>query len=114
MRDRLPSSQTETMASPTNPHISELPSPAKGRVKLMGHDNIALIRSGQEWTETTGKERGQCLKDINPTLRVGMDILRDKGPSIGCYFNRFVQLLDVQGKPAEKSFGKTLAPAAKR
>lgn len=108
MRDRLPSSQTDAMASPANAHISELPAPAKGRVKLQGHDNIALIRSGQEWTETTGKERDQYLKDIEPTLRAGMDFLRDKGSSIGCYFNRFVQLVDVQGKPVEKSFGMSL------
>lgn len=108
MRDRLPSSQIDGMASPAHAQISAMPSAAKGRVKLMGHDNIALIRSGQEWTETTGKERDLYLKDIEPTLRVGMDFLRDHGPSIGCYFNRFVQVVDEHGKPQEKTFGMSL------
>jgi len=31
-------------------------------VRIAGHENIALIRSGQEWTETEGKERELYLK----------------------------------------------------
>ena len=34
-----------------------------------------------------------------------MDFLRDEGKSVGCYCNRYVTHIDVDGRPLEKSFG---------
>lgn len=108
MRDRLPSSQTDDMASAPDARVTELPSPSTGRIRLKGHDNIALIRSGQEWTETTAQEREMYLTDIEPTLRKGMDFLRDQGTSVGCYLNRYVRMIDGKGQELEKSFGMSV------
>ena len=47
-----------------------------------------MIRSGQEWTETEGRERDLYLKEMEPVLREGMNYLRDQGRPIGCYSNR--------------------------
>lgn len=33
-----------------------------------GHDNIALIRSGQEWIEAGEEERSLYLDEIQPTV----------------------------------------------
>lgn len=117
MRDRFPLSQTDPM-KPSGELKAESPSlgkrviaalagtPSLGkRVKVKGHENVALIRSGQDWTETTGKERDLYLKDMEPVFRTGMDFLRDQGKKIGCYTNRYMQHLDASGKPIEKSFG---------
>jgi aldoxime dehydratase len=34
-----------------------------------------------------------------------MDFLRDEGQSVGCYSNRYVQFIDLEGRPLEQSFG---------
>jgi Haem-containing dehydratase len=64
-----------------------VPTPGQ-RVVVRSNDNFALIRSGQEWTQTSGKQRDLYLREVEPVLREGMDFLRDQGLTIGCYSNR--------------------------
>jgi aldoxime dehydratase len=102
-RDRLPIAQTDGLRTTGAPST---PSPApKQRVRVQPHDNLTLIRSGQEWTETTGKERQLYLEEVEPVLRQGMDFLRDNGVSIGCYVNRYMQHVGPTGAALQKSFG---------
>ncbi|MDP9909326.1 aldoxime dehydratase [Variovorax boronicumulans] len=105
MRDRLPLAQADALApSGTRAVIAGTPAPGQ-RVRIAGHTHLAMIRSGQEWTETTGQERQRYLEDMAPVLREGMDFLRDQGLPIGCYSNRFMHHLDAHGAPLQKSFG---------
>jgi aldoxime dehydratase len=53
MRDRFPISQVDALR-PAGSLLAEGLMP--GRVRVRGIDNLALIRSGQEWTDTTGRE----------------------------------------------------------
>jgi len=84
MRDRIPLSQTNEMAP---------------------HENICLIRSGQDWSDTDTAERKMYLEDVEPVLREGMAFLRDEGLAIGCFANRYMTVLDDNGQPTEKSYG---------
>ena len=102
MRDRIALSQTDAMAPAGDLRILD---DGGGRVSVLGHQNLAIIRSGQDWTATQGEERRIYLEDIEPPLRAGMSFLRDSGASVGCYCNRYVQHIDADGKPIEKSFG---------
>jgi aldoxime dehydratase len=43
-------------------------------------------------------------EEIEPTLRAGMNFLRDNGSAIGCYSNRYVQFIDIDGNLLEQSF----------
>lgn len=105
MRDRIPLSQTDAMA-PSGARAITLGAPTPGqRVRVSGHENIAMIRSGQEWADTAGQERALYLGEMEPVLREGMDFLRDQGLGIGCYSNRYMHHLDAKGSPLEKSFG---------
>jgi aldoxime dehydratase len=103
-RDRIALAQTDAL-SPVGALRASTPPTPGGRVRVLGHENVAIIRSGQEWTETAGKERELYLNDMEPVLRQGMDFLRDKGSSIGCYSNRYMTHIDGAGNPIEKSFG---------
>ena len=67
--------------------------------------NLCLIRSGQDWSDTEAGERKLYLEDVEPVLREGMDFLRDDGLSIGCFANRYMRVVDADGKRVEKSFG---------
>jgi aldoxime dehydratase len=102
MRDRLPVSQTDALRGAAKPRLEPL---APGRVRVHGSENLALIRSGQEWGETSGQEREIYLGDVEPVLHQGMDFLRDEGLGVGCYANRYMRHLDDAFQPQERSFG---------
>ena len=101
MRDRIPLSQTSEMA-PTGAARAIRDG---ARVRVIPHDNLCLIRSGQDWGDTEASERKMYLEDVEPVLREGMDFLRDQGRSIGCYANRYMTVVAADGKPTEKSYG---------
>ncbi len=101
MRDRLPASQTDALRAGA---ASEAPAWGQ-RVRLGGFDNLALIRSGQDWSDTEGDERRLYLQTIEPRLREGMDYLRDQGAAIGCLGNRYLVRVDADHNPVECSYG---------
>jgi len=100
-RDRIPLSQTDEMAPAGMPRIV-----ADGaRCRVLPHGNLCLIRSGQDWADTEADERQMYQRDVEPVLREGMEFLRDEGVSIGCFANRYMHVIDVNGARLEKSFG---------
>jgi aldoxime dehydratase len=101
MRDRIPLSQTSEMA-PLGTARAERDG---ARVRVIPHDNLCLIRSGQDWGDTEASERKMYLEDVEPVLREGMNFLRDSGRSIGCYANRYLTILAPDGTFGEKSYG---------
>src|SRR5882757_2902381 len=105
MRERLALSQTDGMSAAGHLAIASGRLGFGQRLRLNGHENIAVIRSGQDWSATTGRERELYLKDMEPVLRAGMNFLRDRGREVGCYSNRYMQHVDGTGRTVEKSFG---------
>ena len=103
MRDRLPLSQTSEIAPGGEPAVVR----EGARIRVIAHDNLCLIRSGQDWSDTEASERRMYLDDVEPVLREGMDFLRDQGRSIGCYANRYMSVLGPDGGKSEKSYGQS-------
>lgn len=103
MRDRTPISQTSRMSASGRLEAESDPA-RRGRVVVRGHDNVCLIRSGQDWAQADENERNLYLEDIEPVLRAGMDFLRDNGKELGNYSNRYVQYIDLDGNLIEKTY----------
>jgi aldoxime dehydratase len=103
MRDRIPLSQTDEMAPGGKPTLQRDGS----RLRIFARDNLCLIRSGQDWSDTDAAERKLYLDEVEPVLREGMEFLRDEGVRIGCYANRYMRVLDAVGRPTEKSYGQS-------
>ena len=101
-RDRLPIAQVDPLPGRAP---ASVPPPHGKRVRLPGRDNLCLIRSGQDWSDTRGEERRLYLNDVRPVLETGMTFLRDQGGDIGCLSCRFMQAVDRSGLPIDKSFG---------
>lgn len=101
MRDRLPRAQSSALAAEASPHVVR----SGNRVQVVPQDNLCLIRSGQDWTDTDTGERKKYLEEVEPHLREGMDFLRDEGLSIGCFANRYMTVLSDGGQATEKSYG---------
>jgi aldoxime dehydratase len=104
MRDRLPITQTDPVGGSGVPTGSS----SGARVVIAPQNNLALIRSGQDYSETVGPERDFFLNEIEPTLRAGMDFLRDDGRAIGCFTNRYMDVVDEQEGLVEKRFAMSL------
>ena len=100
-RDRIPISQTHDLAPVGAPRIVS----SGLHQRVIPHENICLIRSGQEWSATREDERRMYLEDVEPVLRAGMDFLRDDGLQIGCFANRYMTVVEGSGRPTEKTFG---------
>jgi aldoxime dehydratase len=100
-RDRIPLSQTDALAPAGVPRVV-----GEGeRRRVVPHDNLCLIRSGQDWADTDADERHMYQHDVEPVLREGMDYLRDDGLAIGCFANRYMHVIDAGGARIDKSFG---------
>ena len=114
MRDRLPVSQIDALegtdegqGSKHDPGISA-GTPVKKRVRVSGKRNLAVIRSGQDWSDTTPHERTKYLETMHPVLIAGMDFLRDHGEDVGCFSCRFMDVLDrstLRKEGVDKTFG---------
>ncbi|MGA8708130.1 MAG: phenylacetaldoxime dehydratase family protein [Steroidobacteraceae bacterium] len=102
-RDRIPASQTDRLDG----GAKTLTTTRHGaRVRIAPGANVCMIRSGQDWSETTDDERQIYLGRVRPKLIEGMTYLRDQGLPIGCFSCRFMQVLDPSGAPTERSFGQ--------
>ncbi|WP_198151087.1 phenylacetaldoxime dehydratase family protein [Hyphomicrobium sulfonivorans] len=105
MRDRLPISQNDTIEPSGSLTVVQGQPAAGGRVIISGHQNLTLIRSGEDWRRTEGEERRTWYEEIEPVLHQGMDFLRDDGLEVGCYSNRYCHHIDENGNPEERGFG---------
>ncbi|KLJ10961.1 hypothetical protein EMPG_09792 [Blastomyces silverae] len=103
MRDRLPIAQTDelvgeggnTANKPTN-------SVLRRRIRVGGKQNLTVIRSGQDWSNTRPEERKLYVETMHPVLIKGMDFLRDRGEDVGCYSCRFMDIVDPVSHKADK------------
>jgi aldoxime dehydratase len=102
-RDRLPLAQTDGLAP--GGAIGGVPTGSAGRIVVRPPQHLAVIRSGQDWSDTEGREREIYLGDVEPVLNEGMTFLRDHGRAIGCFANRYMRHVDGQGLLQRKSFG---------
>lgn len=100
-RDRMPASQTDAL-EPVGAARIVIDGP---HTTVHGHQHLCLIRSGQDWSDTGADERRMYIEEVEPVLRAGMDFLREQGPAIGCYANRYLTLEDAQGRPLDKRYG---------
>ncbi|WP_156633565.1 phenylacetaldoxime dehydratase family protein [Agrobacterium vitis] len=94
-RDRIPRAQFDALVPPPADERNALVPdvPTKGRcVTVEPHDNLCLLRSGQDWSDTSGPERAFYLETVKTMLEAGMREIDFDGYSVGCFFNRYMQI----------------------
>jgi|SRR5665213_1498463 len=75
------------------------------RLRINVPENLAVIRSGQDWTDCAGTELAQYDDSVRPALVEGMTFLRDHPDETGCCDLRFADETSHDGAPLKKSFG---------
>jgi aldoxime dehydratase len=104
-RDRIPRAQTDALKPFGKPHagITDASETLGRHILVEPHENLCLLRSGQDWSDVSEDERKLYFERVKPPLDIGMKDMRDNGRSFGCYFNRYMYLVGENG-PLEKTY----------
>jgi aldoxime dehydratase len=107
MRDRIPLSAEDDLCSGYGERLPRLGSKttAGRRLRVEAPENLAIIRSGQDWTNCAGAELAEYDESVRPALIEGMGFLRDHPDETGCCDLRFAQEIDGNGALHKKAFG---------
>lgn len=107
MRDRIPASATDDFAPAADAALADRPLPdSRGRrLVVQAPANLALIRSGQDWTGCRDAERAMYVDTIHPLLETGMAYLRDNPVESGCASCRFMTEVTPDGDSRTATFG---------
>ncbi len=104
-RDRIPRAQADALQPVGQPQAALADgNETLGRhIVIEPHENLCLLRSGQDWSEAGDEERKIYFERVKPPLEIGMSELRDAGRAFGCYFNRYMHLVGRNAK-LEKTY----------
>lgn len=103
-RDRMPGSAHDEFLASGRPTRAERHTFGR-RLRIEPGANLCIIRSGQDLTNCTGRERELYMEQVYPTLLRGMAFLRDHPTETGCYSCRFMTEVDEHGKPTQRTCG---------
>lgn len=103
-RDRIPRAQFDELIPGKAIVTTQVAEETRGqKIVVKPGDNLCLLRSGQDWSETSDEERAFYLQKVKPFLEIGMAELSESGSKLGCYFNRYMQLEGRDGQ-LEKTY----------
>lgn len=107
MRDRILVSADNKLRSEYGEQLQRFgaASTLNRRLRVAVPENLAVIRSGQDWTDCTGSELARFEEPAQPALLEGMNFLRDHPDETGCCDLRFTEVTSGAGLPLKKTFG---------
>jgi aldoxime dehydratase len=107
MRDRLQVSAEDDLLSAHGEQLPRLGAAATlgRRLRVKVPENLAIIRSGQDWTDCTSAELAEYNDSVRPALIEGMNFLRDHPDETGCCDLRFAEESAQDGAALKKTFG---------
>jgi aldoxime dehydratase len=107
MRDRIEVSAEGDLLSHHGESLPQLGSAvtAGRRLRVKVPENLAVIRSGQDWTDCAGTELAQYNDSVRPALVEGMAYLRNHPDETGCCDLRFAEETSGDGSPLQRTFG---------
>jgi hypothetical protein len=110
MRDRIPVSVNNSL----EPSLEALPEPETTRrslgqrLRIVPHENLCIIRSGQNWSDCGKEEREIYATDLAPVLQEGMDFLRTNPRETGCLSCRLMDQLENDGSQSDRTFATAI------
>jgi aldoxime dehydratase len=107
MRDRIQASAHDDLRSGYGerlPHLGAIATLGR-RLRVEAPENLAIIRSGQDWTNCRGAELAEYNDSVRPALLEGMNFLRDNPDATGCCDLRFAEEIDHDGALLKRTFG---------
>lgn len=103
-RDRIPASAHDELHATGRLRRTGRPTAGR-RLRVEPNANLCIIRSGQDFTDCTGRELDLYKGRVEPVLVKGMEFLRDHPEETGCYSCRFMSELGEAGARTGRTFG---------
>lgn len=107
MRDRIPASSNDGFIGSLGALTPLVTKSAGIRRRPRLPQNLAMIRSGQDWRVCAPLERAHYLKDVHPVLLKGMEFLQENPETTGCLSCRFMESKD-DGSLDQVTFGSAI------
>lgn len=106
MRDRIPYAEVNLLQGnqenlKDESHVDSLGK----RVHLKTPENLAIIRSAQNLSQSKQEEKRRYDEEVYPHLIAGMDFIENNPQETGCCCSRFSEELTLDGKTTQKTFG---------
>jgi hypothetical protein len=107
MRHRMPIAAYNDLVSRYGESLPRLGAAATEgkRLRVTAPENLAVIRSGQDWSGCDDDECALYEESVRPALVKGMDFLRGHPQETGCCDMRLAQEIDARGAALRKSCG---------
>lgn len=107
MRDRLALSARDDLAGPYGEALPRLGATnTEGRrLRVFPPENLAVIRSGQDWSQCGDAELRSYDGSVRPALVEGMRYLSEHSDETGCCDMRFAAEVAGDGTPLKQAFG---------
>jgi hypothetical protein len=107
MRDRIPAAAASALDSPFGPAlVHRAKTETRGRrIHVVPPENLALIRSGQDWSDCRGEELATFQAAIRPAWEAGMDYLLKNPIDSGCVEMRATDEMTADGLRVKRSAG---------
>ncbi len=102
MRDRIPLSAHDPLEAGGAVRVVHRDA---RRVVVEAHENLCIIRSGQDWSHCDAQQLAEYSGSIEPVLREGMAFLRDEGSDVNCYACRYLHDISLDGHDPKRSSG---------
>lgn len=105
MRDRLPISAIDPLASPYGESVpqGEFLGASRARIRIDVPPNVVNIRSGQYWEKAEGDQLDDYCTNLQPKLETGMAYLKDHAATTGCLSLRALVTLDQEGNELKET-----------
>lgn len=103
MRKRIPASSSESFTSSIEKITMTNKDTFGKHVKVIPPDNVCLIRSAQDWSRCSDHEKETYAALVAPKLQKVYDYLNKNQEESGCISPKFIQEIDEQGNPLEKT-----------
>ncbi|MGH1479804.1 MAG: phenylacetaldoxime dehydratase family protein [Geminicoccales bacterium] len=102
MRDRIPLSAHDPLEAQGPVRVIER---SDRHQVVEAHENLCIIRSGQDWSQCDAEQLSEYREQIEPVLKAGMAFLRDRGDQVNCYACRYMKDVALDGSDAKRSCG---------
>lgn len=103
MRKRIPASSQDSLDSSIEKIRAENKDTFGKHVKVIPPDHVCLIRTAQDWSRCSTDEKETYLNLVAPALQKAYDYLNMNQEESGCISPKFIQELDEDGNPLEKT-----------
>ncbi len=102
MRDRIARSAYDDLSARKEAVVEQR---GERHFVVWPHENLCIIRSGQDWSQCDSEQWAEYAEKIEPTLKDGMTFLRDHGAEVNCYSCRYMRNISFDGTDPKQSSG---------